>query len=248
MEKRIINRADLLESIWQDDVSMSFDSLASFEQFTSLDADCDIHLHSYKMSKGINSNPDLSTTFFCRYIEEHGYRVFIVVQTVNADNHISTVVGNNNFEKPFYFVTVRKFFQVKDYHVSFRKRASDLPYIIDYNSSSWVSKRYHRCSRGDKNKPSLIERDGSLYGCYTLSFEMSEKFGVGKVILSAHNKYIYDVHFYKNYGKVFDLSSLQSISPDIAADFRFRVRSLDKFTVNNKKFRENMKVIEMMAI
>lgn len=248
MEKRIITRDDLLEAIWQDDVAMSFDNFASFEQFTSIDADCDIHLHSYRMSKGISINPALSSTFFCRYIEDHGYRVFIIVQTINADNQISTAIGNHNLEKPYYFVTVRKFFQVKDYHVAFKKRASGLPYIIDYNSFHWASKRYHRCSRGDKNKPSVVDCEGSLYGSYTLSFELSEKFCVGKVILSAQSKYIYDVHFYKNYGKVFDLASLQSISPDIAADFRFKAGSLDKFTVNNKKFRQNMKVIEMMAI
>lgn len=250
MEKRIKTKEELLSAIWNDDISMTFDSVDSFHSMTSFDSESDSNLKNF-----IDGGFQLSGSYLCGYVEDNGWKVFITIKTrylsgfSNAQSYVTASGKNLEPDENLFCIVVRKFFKCLDYRVAFKHRKTELPYMVDYSlNHEWSSKRYNRCSKNEKNYPAIVRNSGGKYGQYTLTFDLTDHFTVGEVILSADSRYICNVSFYKNYSKVIDLAGIQSISPEIAYALRFKARSVHKFTRANKVFREYMKIIEMMAI
>jgi hypothetical protein len=150
---------------------------------------------------------------------------YILRFNINEENHIKS--------KHFYW---------KDNGAAYRK--SELPYLIEYDEKKWIRKKYNAAYK--RAKPTEIIR--SMHSvAMTYTPVNYDKMYVNNIILSDFSNYIQNIDFYRGYTKITSLNALILDYPELN-NLRFNVKNIEKLSMNNKRFKEALKIIEMICI
>jgi len=223
MLKKVSSYSEFIKYLFDDNVQVNFELIENEFHLPS-NRDSELILSHYHIDKpsALNNIHLLKNGF----VDHEGFRIYLI--------YCEGLVYS-------------KVFSYLDVHVAAKFRDLNSPWKIVYDSLyfTWLSKSFHRHSKQTYTHPVKIEQQ---YSQYTLYFAPQEKFAVSRVVVDSNYRYIVDIEFSKNYSTVLRLSDLSLSYPEIANQLRFKVRSVDKFTTNNKHFREHLKILEMIAL
>ncbi len=229
--KKYINTIEQLKlsAISSDDFILQLSS----ELVLSTDLDRDEDTGKFLLSYFDGDDKFLENHKTSFFINHGGLKILFIVLSVK-----DKLTDNDNFIDLNHFVVCKRMF-INDYG---NKNLKNKPFQVDYSidGSIWVTKHF----RNIKNRVSKVKNDYCFYKLYFTGSNIKEFTFLDASITK--DNYFFDLSFYykNNYYTLYELKKTYSE----LNSFLFKVNSINRFSLNNKKIKELISVLEMILI